>query len=150
LYALVDGVKAYLLPFAAALRNQVEEQEDPEMKRRVAIVAALLVLAFAAPALAQIRITQLGDYDEVHQWHDAGWWWTNHPDWVRSHHPTWWGDYDDGHVWRPAGWWWQSNPGWVRRHHPEWWGDWDDNHVWQPADWWWQHRTDWVRSHHPE
>ena len=67
-----------------------------------------------------------GDYDEAHQWHDAGWWWANHPDWVRKHHPTWWGDYDDGHVWRPAAWWWQNNPDWVRHHHPEWWGDWDD------------------------
>jgi hypothetical protein len=77
---------------------------------------------------------ELGAYDDVHQWHDAGWWWANNPDWVRGHHPTWWGGYDNGHVWRPAAWWWQNNPNWVRHHHPEWWGDWDDGHVWQPAD----------------
>ncbi len=103
-------------------------------------LAAVFMIAAAASAQSIDPGLGSGDYDEVHQWHNAAWWWANHPNWVRSHHPTWWGDYDDGHVWRPAAWWWQNNPHWVRRHHPEWWGDWDDNHVWQPADWWWQHR----------
>jgi len=124
-------------------------------KFRIALAALMTlaaVLMITAPASAQLINPRqgFGDYDEAHQWHDAGWWWANRPDWVRQHHPTWWGDYDDSHTWQPAAWWWQNNPKWVRQHHPEWWGDWDDNHVWQPADWWWQNRADWVRRQHPE
>ena len=83
--------------------------EKNNMNRIKVIVTTLAAMAavfifFAGTASAQMIDPRLGfgDYDEGHQWHDAGWWWQNHPDWVRQNHPTWWGDYDDGRVWRPA------------------------------------------------
>src|ERR1700682_1515483 len=57
--------------------------------------AAFVMLAVAfimtSPASAQMTNPNqgMGDYDEMHQWHDAGWWWANNPDWVRQNHPTW-------------------------------------------------------------
>src|SRR5579864_5300400 len=113
-----------------------------------AVAIAAVLIFFTAPASAQYP--NWGAYDEGHEWHDAGWWWANNPDWVRHNHPTWWGDFDQDRVWHPAAWWWDNNADWVRHHHPEWWGDWDDAHFWRPADWWWQNRASWVYRHHPE
>jgi hypothetical protein len=48
----------------------------------VTLAAAFLMTAPAAAQLINPRLG-LGDYDEARQWHDAGWWWANHPDWVR-------------------------------------------------------------------
>ena len=62
----------------------------------------------AGAAWGAPELPNWGDYDEHHEWHDAGWWWNNRADWVRAHHPEWWGDYDETHHWQPAWWWWHE------------------------------------------
>jgi len=71
--------------------------------------AGAMIFTLAAPASATPWQKAWGDYGNHQQWHDAGWWLRNRPDWVISHHPEWTdnyaatrgqiGDSDRLHVW---------------------------------------------------
>jgi hypothetical protein len=95
------------------------------LKLKTLVTAALFTSMLAGPAMAQMAAPPpggYGAYDEHHQWHDQGWWYDNHPDWVAKNHPGWGndGDWDEHHHWHNRHWWMENHPKWVHEHHPHW------------------------------
>ena len=74
--------------------------------------------------------TELGDYDDQHQWRDAYWWHQNDPARFYDNHMSWaaldsrWldedGAYDQQRQWHYGEWWYNQNPTWVTTNHPNW------------------------------
>jgi hypothetical protein len=100
------------------------------MKLRTIFTAAALTALFAATPMVAHADHRYGDWDDHHVWHEAPWWYHNHPDWVWYHHRDWvaaypdwrpyYGDYDEKHVWRDRDWWYANHPDWVRERHHDW------------------------------
>jgi hypothetical protein len=75
----------------------------------IVVVGALTMAVAGSAAAAGPWQKSWGDYDNHIQWHDAGWWLKNQPQWVAVNHPEWTenysatrgqiGDYDRFHAW---------------------------------------------------
>ena len=95
------------------------------MKLR-AFVASAVIAGFLSAVPALVHADEYhhgwGDYDEHHEWHPGGWWFENHPDWVRVHHPEWArnGDWDEHRHWHDRDWWKEYHARWAHKHHHDW------------------------------
>ena len=92
------------------------------MKIRRFLVMAAVAIGFSVLPLvahADEHHHGLGDYDQHHEWHDAGWWDSHDPRWVEQHHADW-GAYDSHHHWHDRSWWIHNHRNWVQKHHHDW------------------------------